>query len=123
MIDTRQFKGKTLLVLFWDTRSKPAAEDLPALKELYQQYHAQGFEILGVSLDPEKEATVEFVKQRNVAWPQIHEAGGLESEPARKFGIITLPTMFLVDGNGKVMSRNASLDEIREALAGPGAKK
>jgi len=110
-------------VLFWDTRSKPAAEDLPALKELYQAHHAQGFEILGVSLDPDKQATVEFVKQRNIPWPQIHEEGGLESEPARKFGIITLPTMFLVDPNGKVISRNASLDEIREALTGSGSKK
>ncbi|MFN8855385.1 MAG: redoxin domain-containing protein [Planctomycetaceae bacterium] len=122
-IDSKQFKGRTLLVLFWDTRSKPAAEDLPALKELYEQNHARGFEILGVNLDPEKELANSFIRQRGIAWPQIHEEGGLESPPARKFGIITLPTMFLVDPEGRVISRNASVDDIKAHLSGDKAAR
>ncbi|MCY2967845.1 MAG: TlpA disulfide reductase family protein, partial [Planctomycetota bacterium] len=112
------FKGKTLLVVFWDTRSKPAAEDLPALKELYEQHRPKGFEILGVNLDPEAEVVNGFIKQRGIVWPQIHEVGGLESAPARKFGIITLPTMFLVDPDGKVISRSASVEDVRSHLNG-----
>jgi peroxiredoxin len=122
-LDSKQFKGKTLLVLFWDTRSKPAAEDLPALKELYEQYKARGFEILGVNLDPEKELVTSYIRQRGLTWPQIHEDGGLESPPARKFGIITLPTMFLVDPEGRVISRNASVDDLKAHLAGDKAAR
>jgi thiol-disulfide isomerase/thioredoxin len=122
-LDSKQFKGKTLLVLFWDTRSKPAAEDLPALKELYEQYKPRGFEILGVNLDPEKELVTSYIRQRGMTWPQIHEDGGLESPPARKFGIITLPTMFLVDPEGRVISRNASVDDIKAHLSGDKAAR
>ncbi len=117
-LDTKQFKGNTLLVVFWDTRSKPAAEDLPALKELYDQHRSKGFEILGVNLDPEADVVTSFIKQRGISWPQIHEEGGLESAPARKFGIITLPTMFLVDPDGKVISRSASVEDVRSQLNG-----
>lgn len=121
-VDVKQFRGKTLLVVFWDTNSKPAAEDLPALKELYDQYGGKGFEILGVNLDPEREMASGYVAQRNVRWPQIHEPGGLQSAPALEFGIISLPTMFLVDPEGKVISRNASVEEVKTALAGEKSK-
>ena len=100
-----------------------AAEDLPALKELYEQHKPRGFEILGVNLDPEKELVTSYIRQRGISWPQIHEDGGLESPPARKFGIITLPTMFLVDPEGRVISRNASVDDIKAHLTGDKAAR
>src|SRR5262249_33982434 len=53
-IDVKEFRKKLLCVVFWDTSSKPALEDLPLLKTLYDAHHAQGFEILGVNLDPVK---------------------------------------------------------------------
>ena len=76
-----------------------------------------------MNLDPEKELVTSYIRQRGLTWPQIHEDGGLESPPARKFGIITLPTMFLVDPEGRVISRNASVDDLKAHLAGDKAAR
>ena len=57
-----------------------------------------------------------FLKQYRVPWPQVHEPGGLESPPAKTFGIISLPTMFLVGPDGKVVTRNPSVPDLKTQL-------
>jgi thiol-disulfide isomerase/thioredoxin len=112
-INISSYRGKTLLVLFWATWCKPCTEDLPQIRALYAQYHDRGFEILGVNLDLSNEPVAGYLKQHRVTWPQIHQPGGLESKPAEEFGIISLPTMFLVGSNGKVVSRNVSVENLK----------
>ncbi|MGQ0637218.1 MAG: redoxin family protein [Planctomycetaceae bacterium] len=115
-IDVKQFRGNPILVVFWDTRSKLCAEDMPQIKALHDKYKAKGFEVIGVNLDVEKEAVGPYLAQHQAKWPQIHDGGGLESAAARSFGIISLPTMFLVDSEGKVVNRSASVEDVRKYL-------
>jgi hypothetical protein len=122
-IDVKQFRGKLLCVCFWDTNSKVAVEDLPLLKALYDAHRSQGFEIIGVNLDPVKAAVTPVLTQQGVKWPQIHEPGGPESPLARDFGINSLPTMFIVDGEGKVLNRSATITDLKTTLAEKLAKK
>ena len=105
-----------MLVVFWATWCKPCFEDLPKLKALYQQYHSQGFEVIGVNLDTTPNGVKAYMQQNGMTWPQIHEAGGLESPPSLAFGVISLPTMFLVDKKGLVHSRPASIEDVKTAL-------
>ncbi len=122
-IDVKQLRGKLLAVFFWDTNSNLCLEDLPQLKALYDAHHSQGFEIVGVNLDAVKAAVAPYLTKNGVKWPQIHEPGGLESPPAKEFGIVSLPTMFFVDGEGKVINRNATVADLKSALAERLAKK
>lgn len=115
-IDASDYRGNVLLVFFWATWCQPCTEDLPRIRALYEQHHDRGFEILGVNLDTTVDPVEPFLQQHEVPWPQIHEPGGLESPPARKFGIISLPTMFLVDADGRVISRNISVADLEERL-------
>jgi thiol-disulfide isomerase/thioredoxin len=115
-IDAGSYRGKVLLVLFWATWCKPCTEDLPQMRELYKLHHAAGFEILGVNLDTAVDPVSGYLKQHKVSWPQIYEPGGLDSSPAREFGIISLPTLFLVDRNGKVVGRNVSVDDLKKQI-------
>ncbi|MBA3315494.1 MAG: TlpA family protein disulfide reductase [Planctomycetota bacterium] len=115
-ISSDQFKGKVLLVLFWSTACKPCEEDLPLIRALYQQYGKSGFEILGVNLDPTAEGVASYMAKHQMTWPQIHEAGGQDSKPARDFGIVSLPTMILVGSDGKVVSRAVSVAQLKESL-------
>lgn len=115
-IDVRSLRGKVVLVLFWATWCQPCIEDLPQLRALYQQYHSQGFEIVGVNLDSSKELIAPYLKQYNVTWPQIFQEGALESELAQSYGIISLPTMFLVGKDGKVISRNITAADLKAGL-------
>lgn len=121
-LDVKQFRGKMVLVLFWATWCKPCTEDLPQLKTLYAEHGKQKFEVLGINLDANVGDIQPYLTKHGVPWSQIYEAGGLESPLAREFGIISLPTMILVDAEGKVINRSASVTDIKAALE-PEAKK
>jgi tetratricopeptide (TPR) repeat protein len=112
-IDIKQYKGKVVCVVFWDSFNKQHVEDLAVLKTLYEANHAQGFEIVGVSLDAEKAAVSPFLQKHAIKWPQIFQPGGQDSPLAIDFGIFALPTMFLVDRDGKVVNRSATIADLK----------
>jgi len=115
-VDVRQYQGKVLLVAYWATWCQPCTQELPQLIELFKTHRGDGFEVLGVNVDSPGAPIDQFLKQHQVPWPHIHEEGGLESKPARDFGIITLPTMFLVGKDGRVLSSNVSLEDLKKQL-------
>ena len=105
-IDLSQYRGKTVLVTFWATWAGPAKKDLPELAKLHEKFKSKKFEILAVNFDNEKADLDAFLQASPLPWPQIFEPGGMESRLATEFGIISLPTMFLVDPDGKVVNRS-----------------
>jgi thiol-disulfide isomerase/thioredoxin len=117
-VGTDQFAGKTLLVAFWTTTADPVRKDLPELVKVYEKYKSKGFQIIGVCLDADKATLEAFLKENPLPWPQVYEPGGMDSRLANELGIISLPTMILADGSGKVVSRNvrnaADLDRYLE---------
>lgn len=115
-VDLRSYRGKTVLVVFWASEYKVCEEDLPQLRALYQEYRPRGFEILGVCLDSQKETIKPFMTQHRMTWGQIYQPGGLNAPAAMNFGIVSLPTMFLVNGEGVVVSRNATVQDVKTAL-------
>jgi thiol-disulfide isomerase/thioredoxin len=115
-IDVQQFRGKVVLVDYWSTTCDPWKSDLPKLKELYTKYHAKGFEIIGISLDGDKADVSKFVQTAPIPWAVIYESGALDSPPALQYGILALPTQFLVDAQGKVVSRSIHVSQLEEEL-------
>lgn len=115
-VDLRSYRGKTVLVVFWASEYKVCEEDLPQLRALYQEYRPRGFEILGVCLDSQKETIKPFMTQHRMTWGQIYQPGGLNAPAAMNFGIVSLPTMFLVNGEGVVVNRNATVQDVKTAL-------
>jgi thiol-disulfide isomerase/thioredoxin len=116
-VDASQYRGKTLLVTFWATWARPAKADMPELIKLHAKFKAKGFEVIGVNLDNDKAELDAFLQASPTPWPQLFEPGGLESRLATEFGIISLPTMFLVDPEGKVVNRSLrSASELENVL-------
>lgn len=116
-IDVQRYRGQVLLVYYWSTWCKPCTEDLPVIRALYEQYHDRGFEIVGINLDSTPGPVEPYLSQHRVTWPQIYQPGGLEeSKPATAYGIISLPTMFLVDKEGRVVNRNVSTADLKTLL-------
>jgi thiol-disulfide isomerase/thioredoxin len=120
-------KGKVVVVDFWATWCGPCVAELPAMKKLYEKFHGQGVEFLGVSLDQPKEkggldALKKFVKEREIPWPHYYQGKGWESDFSRSWGINSIPAMFLVDQEGKLVSVEAR-GKLEELIPGLLAKK
>ena len=101
-----QYKGKTVLVHFWTSGVDSVRRDMPDLVKVYDKHKAKGFDVIGINLDHDKADLVAYLKENPLPWAEIYEEGGLDSRLADEFGIIAQPTMFLVDGTGKVLSCN-----------------
>ncbi len=116
MFDLAQRQGKVVLIQYWATWSDLSKSDMPLLKELRAKY-GKDFEVVGVCLDNDPQDMVAFLKQNDPRWPQLYEEGGLEgSRYATELGIQIVPTMILIDKQGKVVSRNIRAGELETEL-------
>lgn len=111
-IDLADYRGKVVLIQYWATWCEPCKTDMARIKELYSQYAGQGFEVIGVSLDSQLDEAEQYVKSNRMQWKHIYEEGGLDSRPANEMGILTLPTMILVDEKGQVINRSIHITEL-----------
>ena len=119
-LDWNAYRGKIVLVDFWATWCGPCRAELPNVTEAYEAYHARGFEVLGVSLDQDRTAMEDFVREEQILWPNLFnegEAGGWKHPLAVKFQIQAIPATFLVDREGKVIAENVRGPQLAQQLA------
>jgi peroxiredoxin len=110
------FKGKYVLVHYWATWAEPCRADLDDIQDLMAKYGKSGFAAVGVSLDGNQGDLTAFLKEHRLSWPQVWEPGGLDSRLANEMGVLTLPTMLLIDQKGNVIHRNISISELEKEL-------
>lgn len=115
LIDVNQYRGRVTLVAFWATWAQPYTDGLPKLNALYQKYNRSGFEILGVNLDADASGLSAYLQKNGGAWQHIRDAGGTDGQIAKDFGIVTVPTMFIVDKAGRVAGA-VTMENIEAAI-------
>lgn len=99
-------KGKYVLLEFWASWCGPCRKEIPHLKNVYEKYHAAGFEIISVSMDDKKSNWLEAVNEENMSWLQVSDLQAFKGELSKKYNIRGIPTCFLIDPEGKIVTRN-----------------
>jgi thiol-disulfide isomerase/thioredoxin len=121
-VDLSKMRGKVVLVDFWATWCPPCRGEVPNVVAAYKKYHDKGFEVVGVSLDQNKDALLAFTKANGMVWPQYFDGKGWDNEISKGFGIDSIPAMWLIGKDGKIITENAREDlagQVEKALAGP----
>jgi len=114
-VDVAAYRGKVVIVHYWTSWCEPCKTDMAILKDLVTRYGGK-LAIVGVNLDTRPEEMQAYLAEARLPWPQIHEQGGLESRPAVEYGIVTVPTTFLIDSQGRVVKRNVTGSEIEAEI-------
>ncbi|MHB1033009.1 MAG: TlpA family protein disulfide reductase [Pirellulales bacterium] len=129
-LDWAAYRGKVVLVDFWASWCKSCREEMPHVKEVYKAYYGRGFDVVGVNLDPNREAAEKYLKDNEIAWATMFSddpnAAGWDHPLAKYYGVLSIPTAILVAPDGRVVSLGASgkeLDQQLEKLLGPMDKK
>jgi thiol-disulfide isomerase/thioredoxin len=109
-------RGRPVLVHYWATWCEPCKVDIAQIRELYAKYGPKKFAVVGIALDSNKAELAKFLAAKPIPWPQLHEAGGLDGRLAEELGVLTLPTMILIDADGKVVDRNLVITDLEKKL-------
>ena len=98
------YHGKMLVLNFCAKWCGFCAPEIPHLKEVYEQHHDKGLEVIGVSLDENEKELREFTDEHEIPWQQIYDGKGWKSELAQFFGINSVPSQWLIDRDGTILS-------------------
>jgi thiol-disulfide isomerase/thioredoxin len=115
-VSVESLRGRPVLVHYWATWCEPCKVDIAQIRELYAKYGPKKFAVVGIALDTDKAQLAKFLTAKPIPWPQLHESGGLDGRLAEELGVLTLPTMFLIDAQGNVVDRNLVITDLEKKL-------
>jgi thiol-disulfide isomerase/thioredoxin len=125
-LDLSQYKGKVVLIDFWATWCQPCMMALPELIETYKTYHVAGFEIIGISLDQDKQALERLLKAQQIPWQIAFDGKAWMGPNPRKFEVTAIPATFLLDRDGKIVlvgTPNKGFAPVIKRLVAPPSEK
>ncbi len=117
-IQLKDLKGKYVLLDFWASWCQPCRQNNPHLVQIFEKFHFQGLEIFSVSLDEMKERWVNAIKVDKLIW-QYHGSdfqkwNGIS---VNKYKVASIPAVFLLDKNGKIIAKNLHGQELDNKLS------
>lgn len=117
IVHLSDFKGKYVLIDFWASWCGPCRKENPNVVAAYKKYHDKGFEIIGISLDSNKEAWLKAVDKDGLTWTHLSDLKGWQCATATTYGVKAVPASFLIDPNGKVVGKDLRGEELNKTLA------
>ncbi len=94
-------KGKVVLLNFWATWCPACRQEMPSMQRMYQRLRAEGFEVLAVDLQEDRQRVQSFAKDLGLSFPILLDSDG---SVGGEYGAHALPTTFLLDRRGLIFA-------------------
>ena len=99
-----KLEGNVVLINFWATWCGPCRMEIPEFNELYEKYHDEGFELLGISISDTKKQLKNYTNSYKVKYPLLYGSANDLNKITTDFGgVYAVPSSFLVDKNGEMV--------------------
>jgi thiol-disulfide isomerase/thioredoxin len=107
LVDLQKFQGKVLYIDFWASWCIPCKKSFPMMNELRNKYHSDELEIVAINMDEYREDAEKFLTKH----PALFTILTGNAETAKAFEIPGLPTAYLVNQQGVIMSRHIGFNK------------
>ena len=123
-LDRSALSGKVVLLEFWGSWCGPCRRQSPELVQLYKDFHdvafegLDGFEILSIGIETDRQRWLSAIEKDGKFWKWHHASlDRFQGEMAREFGVLEIPTKFLINEKGIIVGVNPKFEDIRTYLA------
>lgn len=115
-VKASDIKSKVTLIEFWASWCGPCRATNPSLVKTYKEFKPLGFEILGVSLDQDRDAWIKAINEDKLTWTNVSDLLGDENEAALIYNVSGIPDNILIDDKGIIIARDLRGEQVRKKL-------
>jgi peroxiredoxin len=112
-----ELEGQLVLIDFWASWCGPCRRENPNVVKLYDRFHDKGFEILGVSLDDDRDSWLEAIEADGLRWKHVSDLGGWSNVVAKQYAVNSIPHTVLVGPDGVIIAKNLRGAELEAKVA------
>lgn len=117
MMKLSDLRGKVVLLDFWASWCGPCRKENPNVVNLYHKYKDQGFTVMSVSLDSDRNRWLMAIEQDGLVWPNhVSDLKKWSSAAAKKYGVGSIPFTVLIDREGNIIGTKLRGPELEQAL-------